>query len=75
MTTLLKSLPASQRSTLIVVGQEGDAAVQRAAGNLQGVKVIRAGYVNVQDVLKYERLVLTTEAVDAIHGLWSLNQE
>lgn len=75
MTTLLKSLPASQRSTLIVVGQDGDAAVQRAAGNLQGVKVIRAGYVNVQDVLKYERLVLTTEAVDAIHGLWSLNQE
>lgn len=75
MKTLLQSLPASQRSTLIVVGQDGDAAVTRAAGNLESVKVIRAGYVNVQDVLTYERLVLTTEAVDAIHGLWSLNQE
>ncbi len=61
-----------QRSTLIVVGAEGDyEAVYRAAGNLEDVKIIRAGYVNVRDVLNYERLLLTTEAVDSIHGLWA----
>lgn len=74
MMTLLEGLPASQRSTLIVIGPEVDQSVAyRAAGNLGNVKVIRAGYVNVHDVLKHERLLLTTEAVDAIHGLWSVS--
>jgi large subunit ribosomal protein L4 len=74
MMALLAELPASQRSTLIVIGPEGEQSIAyRAAGNLENVKVIRAGYVNVHDVLKHERLLLTTEAVDAIHGLWSMS--
>ena len=74
MLNLLAQLPASQRSTLIVIGPEGDCqAVYRAAGNLEGVKIIRSGYVNIQDVLTHERLLLTTEAVESIHGLWAQN--
>lgn len=76
MRALLADLPGSQRSTLIVIGADGDVQpIYRAAGNLDGVKIIRAGYVNIHDVLKYERLLLTTEAVDTIHGLWALNEE
>jgi ribosomal protein L4 len=57
-----------------VIGPEGDyQAVYRAAGNLEGVKIIRSGYVNIHDVLTHERLLLTTEAVESIHGLWALN--
>jgi large subunit ribosomal protein L4 len=74
MMELLAQLPASRRSTLIVIGPEGDyQAVYRAAGNLEGVKIIRSGYVNIHDVLTHERLLLTTEAVESIHGLWALN--
>jgi large subunit ribosomal protein L4 len=74
MMELLAQLPASQRSTLIVIGPEGDyKAVYRAAGNLEGVKIIRSGYVNIHDVLTHERLLLTTEAVESIHGLWAQN--
>jgi large subunit ribosomal protein L4 len=76
MIALLEALPASKRSTLLVIGPEGDQEVAyRAAGNLQNVKIIRAGYVNVHDVLKHERLLLTTEAVETIHDLWSLRLE
>lgn len=73
MRSLLVELPASQRSTLIVIGP-GDEwqPVYRAGSNLPEVKIIRAGYVNVHDVLKYERLVLTTEAVNTIHELWAV---
>lgn len=75
MVELLAALPASQRSTLIVIGPEADQSViYRAAGNLENVKIIRAGYVNVHDVLKHERLLLTTEAVETIHGLWSTKE-
>jgi large subunit ribosomal protein L4 len=76
MRAFLTEMPGSQRSTLIVVGPGADVdPVYRAAGNLDDVKVIRAGYVNVHDVLKHERLVLTTEAVETIHGLWAQNEE
>lgn len=73
MQALLVDLPASQRSTLIVIGPgEGWEPVYRAGSNLPDVKIIRAGYVNVHDVLKHERLVLTTEAVNTIHELWAV---
>ena len=73
MKALLVDLPASQRSTLIVIGPgEGWEPVYRAGSNLPDVKIIRAGYVNVHDVLKHERLVLTTEAVNTIHELWAV---
>ena len=73
MIRLLESLPASQRSTLIVIGPgEDQKVVYRSANNIENVKVIRAGYVNVHDVLTHVRLLLTTEAVDTIHDLWSL---
>ena len=73
MVSLLEKLPASQRSTLIVIGPGADQElVYRSARNLDNVKVIRAGVVNVHDVLKHERLLLTTEAVETIHSLWSM---
>lgn len=73
MVSLLEKLPASQRSTLIVIGPgAGEELIYRSARNIDNVKVIRAGVVNVQDVLKHERLLLTTEAVETIHSLWSM---
>ena len=76
MIAMLTALPGSQRSTLIVIGPgEEQGVVHRAAGNLENVKVIRAGYVNVRDVLTHERLLLTTEAVETIQGLWSMSEE
>lgn len=72
---LLEDLPTeNSRRTLIVLGRDGDwETVYRAAGNLPNVKIIRAGYINVHDVLTHERLLLTTEAVGTIHELWGAN--
>lgn len=73
MKVLLEALPVNERRTLIIIGPEGDwDAVYRAAGNLPNVKIIRAGYVNIHDVLTHERVVLTTEAIEAIHDLWAV---
>lgn len=72
MIKTLAGLPKGDaRSTLILVDQPlGN--VQRGAGNLGNVKVLSAQYVNMRDVLKYERLLVTREAVDLIHRLWAL---
>lgn len=44
--------------------------LSRAAGNLGNVKVLNAGYLNMADLFKYEKLLFTVEALDHISGLW-----
>jgi len=70
MKTLLQTVPAG-RSVLIVTPGSVE-AVERAAGNLPNVRTLHASYLNVRDVLKYERLVVSQEALTIIEGLWAL---
>jgi large subunit ribosomal protein L4 len=51
---------------LIVTGAE-DAALERAARNLAAAKVLRSEGINVFDILRYEHLILTKDAVEQIH--------
>jgi len=60
---LLKALDASK--ALIVVPSE-DSAVHKSFRNLVGAKYIRAEGVNVYDVLKYDKLVVTADAARAL---------
>jgi large subunit ribosomal protein L4 len=73
MKTVIEKLPES-RSILIVMPEKIE-AIERAAGNLQNVRTILASYLNVRDVLKYERLVVTEESLSVIEGLWALPEE
>ena len=73
MKGILAKLPEA-RSVLIVVPAAME-AVERAAGNLPDVATIHAPYLNVRDVLKHERLVVTQEAIPVIEGLWALGTE
>lgn len=56
--------------TLVVV-EGDDRTVELSARNLPNVKVLRAEGVNVYDVMKYPRLLLTAGAVDQIEGALS----
>ena len=68
-TKLLAKLMADLniRSALIVVPQRDD-GLERAARNLPLVKVLRAEGANVYDLLRYDRLILTPDAVQALNG-------
>jgi large subunit ribosomal protein L4 len=70
MKGVLEQLPQS-RSYLIVVPERVE-SIYRASGNLQDVLTIQAPVLNVRDVLKYERLVVTEEALEVIERLWAL---
>jgi large subunit ribosomal protein L4 len=70
MKTLLENLPPG-RSILIVIPEKND-AIERASGNLENVRTCLASYVNVRDLLKYERVVITPEAIEKIESLWAL---
>jgi ribosomal protein L4 len=47
-------------------------AIERAAGNIENVKTTVAGMLSVRDLLKYDLVLVTQEAVGVIEGLWAL---
>jgi large subunit ribosomal protein L4 len=73
MKDVLAALPES-RSVLIVMPETVESIV-RGAGNLPYTKTIIASMLNVRDVLKFDRLVVTQEAIEVIEQLWALPEE
>ncbi len=57
----------AQRSTLILLPDRNQ-TVELSARNLPNVKTLRAGYLNVRDLLGYETLVLPLEALSQIEA-------
>ena len=56
-------------STALVVLPEKDQAyetVMRSAGNLANTKVLLAGYLNVRDLIGYDKVVLPIKTLDAL---------
>lgn len=70
MKDVLGAFPES-RSVLVVMHEKVE-SIERAAANLDNVKTIVAGMISVRDVLKYERVLVTQEAVEIIEGNWAL---
>jgi large subunit ribosomal protein L4 len=62
--TMLAAL-GIEGSVLIVSGDRNE-ALERAARNLPGVKVLRTEGVNVYDVLRHHHLLVTRSALDAL---------
>ncbi len=61
---VLKTLEAAK--ALIVTAGE-DSQLEIAARNLPSAKVLRSEGLNVYDILRYEKVILTRDAVDQIH--------
>jgi large subunit ribosomal protein L4 len=73
MKEVIGHLPQS-RSFLIVMPEKTE-SIERAASNLPEVRTMLASYLNVRDVLKYDRVVVLRDSLDIIHGLWALPEE
>jgi ribosomal protein L4 len=52
----------------LIIVEAANPMLERAARNLPSVKVLRAAGANVEDILRYQHLVLTREAVTALSG-------
>jgi large subunit ribosomal protein L4 len=52
-------------STLVLLGTRNE-NVERSIRNLPHVRYLRAGYLNVRDLLGYERVLIEAEALDGI---------
>jgi len=64
---VLSALELAGQSVLIVIGDEHE-KLERSARNIKGVGVIRAGGLNVYDLLRHKQLVLTKDALDQLEA-------
>ncbi|MCB0043880.1 MAG: 50S ribosomal protein L4 [Caldilineaceae bacterium] len=63
----LGALDLSGKSVLMVSAEKND-AFQRSARNIGKVKTLTSGYLNVRDLLGYDVVVLSRDAVEHVHG-------
>jgi large subunit ribosomal protein L4 len=64
---ILEALSLGDGSVLIVIGEK-DEMLERSARNLPNASVLRVAGLNVYDVLRHDRLLLTRQAVEAIEA-------
>ncbi len=68
MRSFIKALVGDQ-SALIVVTRD-QKTVRKSASNLAKVHSLVANYLNVRDLLKYDKVIMSLDALDVIKGIW-----
>jgi large subunit ribosomal protein L4 len=63
-----------ESSALVLLPERND-LVEAGIRNLPGTFYLRASYVNVRDLLTYDRVIIPLAALDVIKGLLSKNKE
>jgi large subunit ribosomal protein L4 len=44
--------------------------VQRSVNNLAEFKTLRASYLNIRDLLQYDKVIVPLDALDVIKSIW-----
>jgi large subunit ribosomal protein L4 len=69
--TMIKLLNALEAKKTLIVTAESNENVYKSARNIQGVSVIPVNNINVYDILKYDKLVITKDAVSKIEEVYA----
>jgi len=68
MATVLQNLAVDSSALILMAGE--DWAVERSVSNLPDVKILRAHYLNIHDLLNYDYLVIPQAALRVIEEIW-----
>ncbi len=68
---MVKVLKAVDVNKALIVLADKDDAVERASANIEGVKTTLVGTLNVYEILKYEKLILTKASVEKIEEVYA----
>jgi large subunit ribosomal protein L4 len=68
---MLEMLKALEANKALIITAESNEVVYKSARNIQGISVIPANNINVYDLLKYEKLIITKDAVSKIEEVYA----
>ena len=69
MATAMKNLKVEEKALIML--PTGDEKVQKSARNLEGVRTSSVATINVFDLLKYKKLVLTVDSVKKLEEVYA----
>ena len=68
---MVNVLNAFEAKKTLIVTAESNENVYKSARNIQGVAVLPVNNINVYDLLKFEKLIITKEAVNKIEEVYA----
>jgi large subunit ribosomal protein L4 len=71
MSRILNALAGTSK-TLVLVAERNE-NVQRSVNNLPNAKTLRASYLNVRDLLQYDKVIVPLDALEVIKLIWGLD--
>lgn len=69
MVQALEALKVGKKT--LVVTADGNENVSKSARNIEGVKPLRVDYINVYDILNYDTLLITKDAVAVVEEVFA----
>lgn len=74
MRAILRQLVGDQ-SALVLLPESGAEHVQRSVSNLANAQALRANYLNIRDLLQYDKVIIPLAALDVIKRIWGHAQK
>ncbi len=68
MRSLLQTLVGDNSALILLAGPNEN--VQRSVSNLPDARYLRVNYLNVRDLLQYDRVIMPLDALEVIKSLW-----
>ena len=69
--TIVSMLNAFEAKKTLIVTAESNEAVFKSARNIEGVAVMPVNNINVYDLLKYPKVIMTKDAVSKIEEVYA----
>jgi large subunit ribosomal protein L4 len=63
---------AADNSTLVLIATNEN--VQRSVNNLADAKTLLASYLNIRDLLQYDKVIVPLDALDVIKRIWGAGE-
>lgn len=68
---IVEMLKALEANKALIITAESNEIVYKSARNIQGINIIPANNINVYDLLKYEKVIITKDAVSKIEEVYA----
>jgi len=70
MRSLFETLVGGQSALMVVAGEQK--AVRKSVSNLPNAHSIIANNLNIRDLLKYDRVIMTLDALEVVTSIWGM---
>ena len=63
-----------EESALVLLADRNE-NVEFSVRNIANAKYLRANYLNIRDLLKYDKVIIPLDALEVIQGIWGREEQ